>query len=711
MSDKKATASGGVRNLRAMFENKDEATSPPDRGRSPGISSIGGSSTGTSPRPLSKVRTSFVTVENRSGQWGLKRDTSGEPSLAKRRPSFSVDEQEDPKATAARKESIVSELEARKNSTVIEEAIPECAVETPSMEVDKQLEEPAQKQESLSKTLAQANVESKQSVSGGTNGTTNGHGKPKESATKSEEKPKASARPAPISTAKPSATKTSKSVPIKTPKTPTSPMKSSPKPTLAKEPEKKAVKASAASSNNPKQRRPSHGSVPPPSLRIQPSPPRTGFVKPKPRSPTRPVRLPASLTAHTASSGSKTAVASPPNRQTLSRASGNAQSNTTRSPSRATGSKAITRNPSTTNKTSSRPSLGPPPGNTLNKKTSRQSLPGHGAPADEGFLARMMRPTTSSASKTAEKVPDTPPKRTQSVKRPMAKDGPPRMSDLSKHAPVTKTTKTSTNIPTKQAKDTATKRPEASKTIKKVEPRPVKPALETKDKKPAGANVESANAIRSKEVKSEPEPETIKEPAVEEQVVEETASKVAELEEPQTGTNAAELEVEDATTEPKAEEPKAEIKGEETDAVKEPTAIPAEVSSAEQSVAEDAAVSEADDYAQPIAKVGEIEVEEIEPQETEVREIVPIASSEEPEETGELPQAPLPVHKDLPTSEVLPSETLESSKEDVSNTETVEDPADIAARAEIAKLNAELMGASPVSEIIRTDEKEPMESY
>ncbi|PQE10506.1 hypothetical protein CJF31_00002626 [Rutstroemia sp. NJR-2017a BVV2] len=30
--------SGGVRNLRAMFENKDNSTSPPDRGRSPGES-------------------------------------------------------------------------------------------------------------------------------------------------------------------------------------------------------------------------------------------------------------------------------------------------------------------------------------------------------------------------------------------------------------------------------------------------------------------------------------------------------------------------------------------------------------------------------------------------------------------------------------------------------------------------------------------------
>lgn len=84
-------------------------------------------------------------------------------------------------------------------------------------------------------------------------------------------------------------------------------------------------------------------------------------------------------------------------------------------------------------------SRGAPPGASLNpgRKTSRPSLPGPsnaseksksrtstGAPkaADEGFLARMMRPTASSASKTHEKVEvKTPPKKQHLPLRPKRK--------------------------------------------------------------------------------------------------------------------------------------------------------------------------------------------------------------------------------------------------------------------------------------------------
>ena len=59
-----------------MFEQNNEATSPPSRGRSPA-----GSVTSDSARPFSKVRTSFIAVE-RSGQLGSitprKMSTSGE---------------------------------------------------------------------------------------------------------------------------------------------------------------------------------------------------------------------------------------------------------------------------------------------------------------------------------------------------------------------------------------------------------------------------------------------------------------------------------------------------------------------------------------------------------------------------------------------------------------------------------------------------------
>ena len=84
-------SSSGVRNIRAMFEAKNESISPPSRGRSP-VGSEGARS--TSSRPLSKVRTSFVAVEL-SGQMG--------PQLGLRKPSssgdgdFGLDGSNDPK--------------------------------------------------------------------------------------------------------------------------------------------------------------------------------------------------------------------------------------------------------------------------------------------------------------------------------------------------------------------------------------------------------------------------------------------------------------------------------------------------------------------------------------------------------------------------------------------------------------------------------------
>jgi hypothetical protein len=59
---------GGVRSLRAMFENQNqnqnqnqEPSTPDHRGRSPASNSFG--TNGDSARPLSKVRTSFVPVD------------------------------------------------------------------------------------------------------------------------------------------------------------------------------------------------------------------------------------------------------------------------------------------------------------------------------------------------------------------------------------------------------------------------------------------------------------------------------------------------------------------------------------------------------------------------------------------------------------------------------------------------------------------------
>merc|ERR1712093_692204 len=377
---------------------------------------LGGASTGTSPRPLSKVRTSFVTVVGTGGQQGLglKRDMSGEPSMQKRRPSFSIDEEDNPMATLERKTSIATEKEARKNSSAIEETIPENALQ----ESDTKLSSGSDQRKDHIKPTAK--VEEKKPTSG-TNGHANGTSKP---AAKPVEKSKPvekkqMSRPPPISTAKSAAAP--KLSPKKTkepvPRTPTTPGMSRSKELPTKTPDKKSEKKVEKKSSRASLA-PSHTSKPaskPPTAaaqgaaaktRIPASPPQPGFHKPRPKSPTRPVKLPASLTAHTASSGSKTATgAVPPPRQPLSRASGNVQSTnslqahhtSTRSPSRAsttTTKSTLTRKPSTLKSGSSRPSLGPPPG-ALKKQPSRQSLPSS-APADDSFLARMMRPTTSS---------------------------------------------------------------------------------------------------------------------------------------------------------------------------------------------------------------------------------------------------------------------------------------------------------------------------
>ena len=385
-------------------------------------------------------------------QMGLKRENSGEPSMAKRRTSFSIDEEEHPEIRVDRKQSIASEFDARKNSTVIEETIPEAAVETPLKEANKRLGGDTTTTKSSGsgmspKTAAASNVASY--------GHTNRSSKAATTA-KIVKKPSSSrfsGRPAPISTAKSSTVpnpspKTTKSPAA--PKTPTTPRGRPKEPVkqLEKKPENKEITPAASNhtSKPASKPAPSSTSTAAPKTRIPPSPPQTGFVKPKPRSPTRPIKLPASLTAHTASSGSKSAAAltlSTSSRRSTSRASGNSQTanqlqtqpTLSRSPSRvstATAPKPSTRRPSTLHKAHSRPSLGPPPSN-LKKKPSRQSLP-PSAPADEGFLTRMMRPTTSSASKTAEKV-TTPPKRPQSVKRPVTRDGPPRYEASKAAAP------------------------------------------------------------------------------------------------------------------------------------------------------------------------------------------------------------------------------------------------------------------------------------
>ncbi|TGJ85711.1 hypothetical protein E0Z10_g3026 [Xylaria hypoxylon] len=201
------------------------------------------------------------------------------------------------------------------------------------------------------------------------------------------------------------------------------------KSTLIAKPPNGKESTKAASSVNPKKATVTKMVAAKPAP-ISLAPSDTGFVKPKPKSPTRPVKLPSSLTTHTAASAQKhgSGNTAPAPRQSLSRASGNAQHlsanpTTHRSPSRnsvsttgtttATTTKTLKHKPSSVGR--SRPSLGPPP-KQENKNQPAAKREGH---VDESFLARMMRPTQSSAKKTSEKTPVTPPrKQSTPVKKP-----------------------------------------------------------------------------------------------------------------------------------------------------------------------------------------------------------------------------------------------------------------------------------------------------
>ncbi|KAF2968097.1 hypothetical protein GQX73_g5490 [Xylaria multiplex] len=195
--------------------------------------------------------------------------------------------------------------------------------------------------------------------------------------------------------------------------------KTSKSPLTAKAPSgKESTKAMGSSTNAKKAVATKTAVAKPAPISLAPSD--TGFVKPKPKSPTRPVKLPSSLTTHTAASAQKlgSGNTAPAPRQSLSRASGNAQHlsanpTTHRSPSRnsvvsagTTTTKALKHKPSNIGR-SSRPSLGLPP----KQETKNQPATRRESHVDEGFLARMMRPTQSSAKKTSEKAPLTPPRK------------------------------------------------------------------------------------------------------------------------------------------------------------------------------------------------------------------------------------------------------------------------------------------------------------
>ncbi|KAI9725956.1 MAG: hypothetical protein M1828_002284 [Chrysothrix sp. TS-e1954] len=140
------SSSSGVRDLRAMFENKTDATpnpvTTPDRGRSPsGRSTSGGDVDGPNSKPSSesrtrKVRSSFVSV-NPSGQMAAAGTSAGSTETP-RRESFSMSDDKDGEAIAEMRKTVSNEMEQRKSIPNLPETVPEqaatSALPTPSIE-------------------------------------------------------------------------------------------------------------------------------------------------------------------------------------------------------------------------------------------------------------------------------------------------------------------------------------------------------------------------------------------------------------------------------------------------------------------------------------------------------------------------------------------------------------------------------------------------
>ncbi|OHE91245.1 hypothetical protein CORC01_13445 [Colletotrichum orchidophilum] len=523
-----------VKNLRAMFEQKADS-SPPDRGRSPGLSSNG---TETPPpsstRPLSKIRTSFVAVE-KDGRVGLRRDPSNESSVSQRRLS-SHTEGEASLSGLSDKTMATEDTSVGYKTNIVGSPIPESPrrpdTDKPtngasprdlgalnnrlSQNLDQHVGVEAPTPELLPGDPTQMSPE--KPVANGTAATNTARtAAPKDSAKTTAKIPARLAPPATITRAK-----TPPRSPV-TAKAPTTGAAGS-KPSAPKSQHDTSKKpAEKTATSTPKSgAKPAGAGKKPTPVQVSPSS-GIGFVKPKVKSPTKPVKLPASLMAPTAASVQKVKEAP---RETLSRASGNQGRPASRAsaPGTAAPPKTLKRQNSVINRP--RPSIGPPP----KKPLQDHPITKKEKEVDEGFLARMMRPTASSTSKLSEKAPVTPP-RSRSAKPSSAKK-----------ASASRSPKRALSRPAAVRAGSRTGSPLASK-----KEAPVKKVVET-------AEAEAIDeAPRTPEAKAPATPE----PITKEAVTEASPAKEAEVEAPVEDTESAASELE-AVAEERVEEPELE---------------------------------------------------------------------------------------------------------------------------------------------------------
>ncbi|CAG8898085.1 unnamed protein product [Penicillium egyptiacum] len=393
----------GVRSLLAKFEGQSPIASPPPRGRSPTASDSSGTA-----RQLSKVRASFITVDGvvQSNPASPLRKTSGRSdSPGMFGPKINLAD-----AQSGRQGMIsptpVSRLDHTQNTAlgqIMAEGRPEEAFGTKNEGNKTAKEEPAARTETEFRSRNTPPNQTEEPAS--TDSKLTSSDTPSE---KSDSSVVIKKKPSSVGSAR---NATSKSVPTTAASTGAKPAihTTSSKRTageVAKERANSLAHKPSRVSLNPKTTaRPTRGSAPAQDT----SKPHAVGVSNRPgvKSPPKPARVPGSMNTSTQASATKLGGTGAPSTRTTTSAS------------------TLTRKPSSLKSATGGQSRATTPSTSIRRQSSRPSLPAQAAndtttkPVNEGFLARMMRPTASSANKShlQEKTDAKPVTRTTSVSK------------------------------------------------------------------------------------------------------------------------------------------------------------------------------------------------------------------------------------------------------------------------------------------------------
>lgn len=370
----------GVRSLLAKFEGQSPIASPPPRGRSPTASDSSGTV-----RQLSKVRASFITVDGvvQSNPSSPLRKTSGRSDS----PGMFGPKINSGDAESGRQSTIsptpLSRLDHTQNATlgqIIAAGRPE---EAKSEKNQTSKEEVATRSETQSRSRNTPPKQTEESTSIDSKSTSSDT-----PSQKSDSSVVIKKKPSSVGSARNAASKSAPTTAAST-GTNSAAHNTSSKPTareVAKERANSLVHKPSRVSLNPKTTaRPTRGSA----TAQDTSKTHAAAVSSKPgmKSPPRPTRVPGSVTTSTHAPAAKLGSTGAPSTRTTSSAP------------------TLTRKPSSLKSATGAQSRATTPSTSIRRQSSRPSLPAHAAndtsakPVNEGFLARMMRPTASSANK------------------------------------------------------------------------------------------------------------------------------------------------------------------------------------------------------------------------------------------------------------------------------------------------------------------------